>query len=411
MKHDSGAAQTLPDSTGQHNSRSVSSQRDPHSTHVASMPPTAQSCGDRRSARPCTVSIILPTYNEAENVRVLVDRLETKLIDIDYEIIIVDDDSHDLTWQVAAELAEHNWRVTSVRRIGERGLSSAVLSGLRLSRGQTLLVMDADLQHDENVIGQIIRPLLDNEADIVIGSREVEGGSYGSFSRWRRVVSWSGKQLAARLLGTQVTDPMSGFFALSRQQFEDTESSINPRGFKILLEFLARSDEPRVQEVGYEFRERVNGSTKMSRSVVGSYVLALLDLVLGRVVSSTFTAYAIVGCIGALLRFSLLLLFGASTVIASALAFEASVLSNYILNNRFTFATHSRSGIRLWTGLALFHIIAFHGLMVQVGIAETLNPDLELVDLPLLAQLLGIGIATCGNFVANRTFTWRHPSQ
>ncbi len=364
---------------------------------------------DRREVSNCTVSVILPTFNEAQNIPILVTRLQDLLAEVDYEIIIVDDDSPDHTWEIAAELSRQFARVLSVRRVDERGLSSAVLTGMHLARGHALVVMDADLQHDESATLDLIAPILAGEADVVVGSREADGGSYGDWNRWRRTVSWGGKQLAQQLLGTQVSDPMSGFFAVSQTRFQAVEPLVNPRGFKILLEFLARGDRPRVDEVGYEFRDRLHGATKMSGSVAGSYLLALLDLVLGRMVSATFTAYALVGLIGAIVRLTgLYVLTETGVASAGLIAFEISVLTNYWLNNRFTFAPRARRGGRFLTGLVPFHLVALHGLMVQVGIAATLGDgNSGILENAWWIQLLGIGVATTGNFLGNQRVTWR----
>ncbi len=392
------------------------SSRPPARTDVALAAATEHSTNkgraernDRRARTGRAVSIILPTYNEVTNIPILVGQLQELLVDLDYEIIIVDDDSPDRTWEVAAELSKHSSRILSLRRVNERGLSSAVLSGMHLAQGRALAVMDADLQHDESAILNLINPILDGEADVVVGSREVAGGSYGQWSRWRRLVSWGGKQLAQRLLGTQVSDPMSGFFAVSRQRFEQIESQVNPRGFKILLEFLARGDKPRVLEVGYTFRNRVHGATKMTGSVAGSYLLALLDLFLGRVVSATFTAYALVGLIGAVIRLSSLVLLSAVGFgQAGLLAFEISVLANYWLNNRFTFAPFARKGRHFVMGLIPFHLIALHGLLVQVGVASALGTtSSRILESTWWIQVLGIGVSTTGNFIGNRSITWR----
>lgn len=373
---------------------------------------------DRRQQTGCTLSVILPTYNEAENLVEVVSRIGRALIDLDYEIVVVDDDSPDRTWEVADELAASNPRVRTLRRVNERGLSSAVLAGMHLANGKVLAVMDADLQHDEQALVDLTSRILDDGASIVIGSREAPGGSYGDWSRWRRGVSWVGKTLAQQVVGTQVTDPMSGFFAVSRDEFEASKSRINPRGFKILLEFLARSKNANVQEVGYEFRDRVHGSTKMTTSVVGSYLVALLDLFIGRVVSSTFTAYALVGVLGTVIRFgSVTALDWLGVAGMGIFAFEASILVNYWLHNRFTFAPTSRRGIRFFTGLLPFHLVALHGLIVQVGLLSVIGGsnwseralfgDDSLLVGPLWLQAIGIAIATTGNFIGNRAITWR----
>lgn len=364
---------------------------------------------DRRSTTTRAVSIILPTYNEAENLPVLLDRLTVLLVDLDYELIVVDDNSPDGTWEIADGYAEHSPRIQSIRRLTDRGLSSAVMAGMELAQGRVLAVMDSDLQHDENALIDVITPVLDGEADVCVGSREAEGGSYGVWSKRRRFVSWGGAQLARQLLGIPVSDPMSGFFAVSRKRYMDVADEVNPRGFKILLEFVARGSKPRITEVGYGFRDRVAGQSNLSSSVIGAYLVALIDLFIGRIVSATFTAYALVGLLGVAVRFVLLLtLTAAGFGWAAFAAFEVSVVSNYLFNNSFTFAPERRRATRALTGFVLFQVIALHGLMVQAGVAAFAG--YEPADLPAASigiQTIGIVLATTGNFYLNRNITWR----
>lgn len=229
------------------------------------------------------VSVIVPTYNEAGNITVLLERLASTLDEHRYEIIIVDDDSSDGTWQAAEQLAVTDDRISVIRRTEERGLSSAVLAGMHAASGDTLIVIDADLQHDERKIPDLVAAIVDRRVDICLGSREADGGSYGSFKRRRRLVSWAGAALARQLLGVPVSDPMSGFFAVSRERFEAVHDQVNPRGFKIMLEFLARGTRPEVAEVGYRFGERVNGATKLTGSVGMDYLRALAGLMAHRI--------------------------------------------------------------------------------------------------------------------------------
>lgn len=353
--------------------------------------------------------MILPTYNESENLPVLLDRLTKLLVDLDYEIIVVDDNSPDHTWEIAETYANQSTRVRSIRRLSDRGLSSAVMAGMEIATGRVLAVMDSDLQHDENALIDVITPILDGDADVSVGSREAEGGSYGEWSRFRRFVSWGGAQLARQLLGVPVTDPMSGFFAVSRERYLAVANEVNPRGFKILLEFVARGPKPRIIEVGYSFRERVAGESNLTSSVVGAYLVALIDLFVGRVVSATFTAYALVGLLGVAVRFALLLVLTAAGFgWAGIAAFQVSVLTNYAFNNAFTFAPERRRGIRAWTGLVPHQLVAMHGLLVQAGFAAFAG--YEPADLPTASiwiQIIGIALATTGNFYLNRNITWR----
>lgn len=223
------------------------------------------------------VSVIVPTYNETENIRLILARLREALTDHAYEIVVVDDDSEDETWRVAEALARSDRRIRVIRRTAERGLSSAVLTGMAAAAGRTMVVIDADLQHDETKIPDLVSAV-EGGADICLGTRQRDGGSYGSFKKRRRLMSWTGAALARMVLGLPVSDPMSGFFAVSRDRFDLVVADVNPRGFKILLEFLARGPRPVVSEVGYRFGERRHGTTKLNGSVVIAYLAALRDL-------------------------------------------------------------------------------------------------------------------------------------
>jgi dolichol-phosphate mannosyltransferase len=168
-----------------------------------------------------------------------------------------------------------------IRRVGQRGLSSAVLAGMTVARGDVLVVIDADLQHDERRIPDLVAAVVGG-ADVALGSRETDGGGYGSFGRRRLAVSRLGATVARRVIGVRVSDPMSGFFAVSRDRHQQLSGRLNPRGFKILLEFLARGPEPRVAEIGYVFGPRGGGSTKFSWSVVGAFALSVIELAVAR---------------------------------------------------------------------------------------------------------------------------------
>jgi len=225
-----------------------------------------------------TISVVIPTYNEADNIGVLLGRLNRVLENHAYEIIVVDDDSPDLTWQVVEEVARADHRVSVIRRRSERGLSSAVLAGMAAARGTALVTMDADLQHDERRIPQLAAAVTTGGADVCLGSRAAEGGGYGEFRKRRRLASWAGATLARLVLQVPVSDPMSGFFAVGRNRYELIQTEVNPRGFKIMLEFLARGPKPAVAEVGYVFGERVNGTTKLNGRIIWQYLRALLSL-------------------------------------------------------------------------------------------------------------------------------------
>ncbi len=230
---------------------------------------------------PVEISIIVPTLNEVDNIDPLVDRVTQAMAqrcsDRHWELVFVDDDSTDGTWQRAEARSKADDRIRVVRRINRRGLSSAVLSGMAMAKGEVLVVMDADLQHDERRIPELVDGV-EAGADVCIGSREADNGSYGDFATRRLYASRLAASLARRAVGVAATDPMSGFFAVSRSRYRQVSGRINPRGFKILLEFLARGPKPSVQEVGYVFGPRLHGSTKLSSRVVGAYLIGLGEL-------------------------------------------------------------------------------------------------------------------------------------
>ncbi len=227
----------------------------------------------------------MPTLDEAATIERLIDRIGEALAPTTgappFELIVVDDDSPDETWRIAQARADRDARIRVIRRVGPRGLSSAVLAGMAMARGDVLVVIDADLQHDERCIPALVAAI-DAGADVALGSREAEGGGYGPFARWRLGASRLGAELARRAVGVEVGDPMSGFFAVSRDRYQELSGQLNPRGFKILLEFLARGPEPDVAEIGYVFGRRAGGTTKFNGGVVAAFVVSVIELTVAR---------------------------------------------------------------------------------------------------------------------------------
>jgi dolichol-phosphate mannosyltransferase len=249
----------------------VSMSRD--ETHVLDAPAPDPS-EDRLLA-----SIVIPTYNEVDNIGILLDRIDKAMCSqgLSYEAIVVDDDSDDGTWRLVAERGQTDERVRLIHRTEDRGLSSAVLAGMAAANGDVLAVIDADLQHDEQRLPDLIDAVRQG-ADVSLGSREVTGGSYGDFALSRRWASQAAAALARWLIGVSVSDPMSGFFAVSRARHDEVAAEINPRGFKILLEFVARGSSPTVTEVGYRFGERMHGQTKLNSAVIAAYLVGVVEL-------------------------------------------------------------------------------------------------------------------------------------
>jgi dolichol-phosphate mannosyltransferase len=213
------------------------------------------------------LSVISPTLNEAESVPRLVEELERALGDINYEILIVDDNSPDGTWSIAQNISLSNPRVRSLRRMQNPGLGAAVIDGFSAAEGDVLACIDADLQHDPLILVRMLEEL-QHGADIVVGSRHVDGGGTGEWNRLRRVQSWMANKTAQLLLGVRLKDPMSGYFLVWRKDFYEIRERLNGKGFKILLEILSNLHGSKIKEVTYTFRPRARGQSKLTGRVI-----------------------------------------------------------------------------------------------------------------------------------------------
>src|SRR5205814_8920262 len=253
------------------------------------------------------LSVIVPTFNELDNVTVLYRRLEATLANVAWEVVFVDDNSPDGTWDVVRALAQQDSRVRCVRRIGRRGLSGACIEGILASSAPYVAVIDADLQHDETQLPKMLALLRGGEAELVIGSRYVEGGSADSFNRQRAGASALATEVAKRVLGVRVADPMSGFFMIRRDRFEQLAPQLSTQGFKILLDLIATArGNLRVKEIPYSFGSRLHGESKLDSMVALDFLGLVLAKLTRDVVSLRFLLFATVGSIGLLVHFAAL---------------------------------------------------------------------------------------------------------
>ena len=377
-----------------------------------------------------TFSLILPTYNESENIQKLIPILFELFSkeNIEAEIIVVDDDSPDLTWKVAMQLSEIYPSLHVIRRFHNKGLSSAVLAGMEVAKGKYLGVMDSDFQHDEKILPKMIKAL--EEYEIVVGSRVVEEGGYRDWGLVRKLMSQFATFLAKLILPIQVQDPLSGFFVLRREVYEEVSPLVNPRGFKILLEFLARKRKLKVKEIGYIFRNRLAGQTKMSRAVIQDYLIALLEIRFGNIISLTFIKYCIIGTTGVVVN-----LIGQKIGIeflnlsqhdyrnlgyelpslAVGFGFFLSIINNYFLNNLWTFKEIQKKGLKEnLFGFLIFTLVALVGFLVQISVWRYsmviilyIFPNLESTYLTYICNFFGIVVATIGNYYLNKNITWQ----
>ncbi len=355
------------------------------------------------------LSIIIPTYNESQNIPILLERLNICLQNVSKEVIVVDDNSPDKTWEVARNLSSLYPWLRVIRRIEDRGLSSAVMAGFSVAEGDYLAVIDADLQHDEQVLPQFISSFI-NGADIVVGSRKVEGGGVEDWSPIRKFISWVATIMAKIALRHSVSDPMSGFFAISRKVYQNYKEEINPKGFKILLEFLARANNAKTIEVGYTFRGRIHGESKLSHKVILEYLKALYELSLGKYLPIRFVKYAIVGLSGLFVSNIVLFLcfqyFSMSKSAAIATSIEISIITNFFFNNFWTFKENKlEKAWPLFRGILTFHAICFSGAIINQAIALKFSAN-NFMNL-YIANALGYIIAAIWNYAVNVGITWK----
>ncbi len=361
------------------------------------------------------LSLILPTYNEAENLPELLPKLGEVLSGIEHEIIIVDDDSPDGTWKTAQGLAENHEDLHVIRRIGRRGLSSAVVEGFLAAKGDVLAVMDADGQHDLSVLPRIYDEVKSG-TNIAIGSRYIEGGSVGDWDERRQTLSRLATKLAVRLCKVEVHDPMSGFFAINRKTFEDTLPRLNPKGFKILLDFLVHVPKgTTAKEIPIKFGARMHGESKLSRRVQLQFIEYLYDVTFGKFIPLTFVKYCIVGTLGIAVHMAayytisrLIMRDGDLTVAgfsASVIgATETAIIFNFLLNNIWTFAEQRLRGVSAVTGFIKFNAACILGAIANWAVSTYLY---SLGWMEALAVFLGALTAVLWNYTVNRVMTWR----
>ena len=251
------------------------------------------------------LSVVVPTFNERDNVTTLFRRLEKTLAGIPFEAVFVDDNSPDGTWEVLRALSREDGRVRCIRRIGRRGLSGACIEGILASSAPCAAVIDADLQHDETQLPKMLALIQSGEFDLVVGSRYIEGGSAQSFNRQRAGASAFATEIAKRVLRVEIADPMSGFFMIRRDRFEAIAPQLSTQGFKILLDVVATAHGAlRIKEIPYTFGSRLHGESKLDSMVALDFLGLVLAKLTRDVVSLRFLLFAMVGSLGVVVHFA-----------------------------------------------------------------------------------------------------------
>lgn len=374
------------------------------------------------------LSLVIPTYKERDNIKNIVSILSQLLnesIPGNYELIVVDDDSPDRTWEIAQSLIEEYPQLRVMRRQQERGLSSAVIRGWQAATGSVLGVIDGDLQHPPEVLMQLLRSI-EQGADLALASRHVEGGGVSSWSVVRRLLSRGAQLLGLVILPGvlgRVTDPMSGYFMVRRSAIAN--ATLNPVGYKILLEVIGRGKVDQVAEVGYVFRERKEGESKVTWKQYIDYIhhLVRLRLSTGRVGRFSrkvnfpvgrFVRFGLVGLSGVFVDMAVLYLLSDPTTLAwpltrsKIIAGEIAVLNNFFWNDAWTFADVSARQQEWHQRLkrfVKFNAICLAGLVLNVLILNLVFNFL--IHNRYIANLMAIAVATIWNFWVNLKLSWR----
>jgi len=354
------------------------------------------------------VSIIVPTYHEAENLPVLVPQVggELEKSGISFEILIVDDNSQDATPDVCSKLAE-SLPVRLLVRTKERGLSSAVIHGMRHATGDVLLVMDADLSHPPEKVPELVAAILEKQGDFVIGSRYVVGGTTDddwSLFRWinSQVATWLSRGL------TSARDPMAGFFALRRSTFESAEA-LNPIGYKIGLELMVKCGCRDVCEVPIHFRDRLHGESKLSLKEQLNYLRHLGRLYKFQL-GKWFTplAFAVVGASGVIVDLLLLtlLMLWVQFPMARAGAIAGAMTWNFAGNRWLTFS--DRRGETAWKQYLKFCLSCSVGALISWGVSTALwHYAASIIQSPMVAAIAGILSGFTLNYLLSNHFAFR----
>ena len=352
--------------------------------------------------------MVVPTFKERDNVPLLVDKLARTLSGIDWEVVFVDDNSPDGTATVARKIGETDARVRCVRRIGRRGLAGACIEGMLSSQARYVAVMDADLQHDETLLTAMLAHVR-HDADLAVASRYVGGGSAaGLSSAGREHASRVSNALTRRLLGVTLSDPMSGFFMMRRDRFEELAPQLSSQGFKILLDIVATARGTlRIAELPFVFAERQHGESKLDTRVALDFAALVLAKFTNDTVSFRFLLFCLVGLTGIAIHMAVLLFtagLGMRFGWAQTVATFAAITWNFVLNNMFTYRDQRLAGWQFVTGLVRFQVICAVGAISNVGIASVIyryDPDWW------IAGLGGALMGAVWNYVVSAAFVWR----
>ena len=353
-------------------------------------------------------SVVIPVFNERTNLEPLLKGLRAALTGIDFEVIVVDDDSPDETAEACRAIAQADPRVRIIQRIHRKGLSSAVIEGLMSSSAPYMAVMDGDLQHDEMILPHMLAKLKAENLDLVIGTRHTEGGSMGEFAKERVALSNMGNRLSRLVCRADISDPMSGYFVIDRRFLHEVVRRLSSTGFKVLIDLMASSHRPvRLGEVGYRFRQRFSGDSKLDILVGLEYLKLLADKLLGNWIPVNFMVFSTVGLVGLVVHLTLVFaqirLLGIRFEGAQAASSSVVIALNFFLNNILTFRAQRLRGWRVLWGLVLFYMACSIGLLTNIWVGAALR---DTGVYWTFASTVGIVIGSVWNYWMTSAFVW-----
>jgi len=352
------------------------------------------------------LSVVIPTFNERDNIGPLIERLGVALKGVDWQATFVDDDSPDRTWEEVRRWAEQDQRIRCLRRIGRRGLSGAVLEGALSCSADYVAVIDADLQHDERLLLGMLASLRCDSADLAVACRRLSqpDDAFG-LSPFRRRLSLLANRACGWITKTRLTDPLSGFFMMRRSEFDRLAPQLSPSGFKILFDILATSrGDLRVVEMPYAFARRTSGESKFNQRVVADYAALFLSKVCRDLLSPRSIAFGLVGLSGLAIHLALMkLTLSLGLPLAQLIGAAAAMTSNYLLNNALTYRDRTRRGWRLLAGYVKFVMLCGLGLVANVG-AATMAQGMGLSW--LVSGIVGAVVGAGWNYLTTAAAVW-----
>jgi dolichol-phosphate mannosyltransferase len=361
-------------------------------------------------------TVIIPTLNEEATIGVTIQTVQEILNKkgLNAQILVVDDNSSDNTPFIVNELRLNQSNIDLIIRQRDHGLSQSVVEGFEKAASTIFIVMDADGQHPAEKIPELYQNIEDGN-DLVIGSRYMKGGEIKNWPNDRKVISWGATSLA-RLFFPNITDPVSGFFAVRKEVVHN--APLKPQGYKILLEVLGKGQWKRVKEIPFTFRSREHGASKLKEKTIVDYAKQVLDLARFALRNKNSAAYAeihravqfmVVGFTGLIVNIGFLFFLTESVglyyLLSALFGIEASIISNYFLNDLWTFGDIKDNRYSRVSRLVRFHVVSVTGILINISTLYLLTTMFGIYY--IISEVVGIALAFTWNFLLNRKYTWQ----